>query len=334
MWIYSRTFRDTRPGHVLRRRMGARGLLRCMLVPPRSLNVTWQVTANINSQSIAYEIAPFNIKLTILQGSMEIGLLTNPISVAPLLSAYSPETNPAPLFRGILDDILQHLPGTKRSGLHDGISATEEELSASNVDAASQPVTAPSASLKESPAQSQESLRGEDSDADSPSQSTARRPPSSTTSEHPRPNNQKGNTSLQQQSSTSRSASRSSPTPQPSKLKFLSSTSQVRTFYAPLSTEHINLLIAETVHAITAIGGHENPPARHIVGVEGVASVKEKLKTVSEELEEFLECSCAVDFDAVNSITGSTGARTGSIAGTTGGGNEEGEEGGEMDEGP
>lgn len=51
----------------------------------------------------------------------------------------------------------------------------------------------------------------------------------------------------------------------------------------------------ETVHALTAIGGHENPPARHIVGYEGVNSVKEKLKTVSEELEDFVEVSCAVD---------------------------------------
>lgn len=54
-------------------------------------------------------------------------------------------------------------------------------------------------------------------------------------------------------------------------------------------------LIAETVHALTAIGGHDNPPARHIVGFEGVASVKEKLKTVSEELEDFTEVSSAVD---------------------------------------
>ena len=58
-------------------------------------------------------------------------------------------------------------------------------------------------------------------------------------------------------------------------------------------------LVDETVHAITAIGGHENPPARHIVGFEGIASVKEKLKTVSEELEDFVEVSCAVDIDGV-----------------------------------
>lgn len=54
-------------------------------------------------------------------------------------------------------------------------------------------------------------------------------------------------------------------------------------------------LLAETIHAVIAIAGHANPPARHIVGFEGVASVKEKLKTVSEELEDFVEVSCAAD---------------------------------------
>lgn len=56
-------------------------------------------------------------------------------------------------------------------------------------------------------------------------------------------------------------------------------------------------MLAETVHAVVAIGGHDNPPARHIVGHEAVASVKEKLKTVSEELEDFVEVSAAVDID-------------------------------------
>lgn len=54
-------------------------------------------------------------------------------------------------------------------------------------------------------------------------------------------------------------------------------------------------LLAETIHAVIAIAGHANPPARHIVGFEGVASVTEKLKTVSEELEDFVEVSCAAD---------------------------------------
>lgn len=61
-------------------------------------------------------------------------------------------------------------------------------------------------------------------------------------------------------------------------------------------------LIAETLHALTAIGGHENPPARHIVGFEGVASVKEKLKTVSEELEDFVEASAAVDIEREDEV--------------------------------
>lgn len=75
----------------------------------------------------------------------------------------------------------------------------------------------------------------------------------------------------------------------------LLSSSAVASVYAPLSSAVKAALIAETVHALTAIGGHDNPPARHIVGFEGVASVKEKLKTVSEELEDFLEVSGAVD---------------------------------------
>lgn len=54
-------------------------------------------------------------------------------------------------------------------------------------------------------------------------------------------------------------------------------------------------LLAETLFAVIAIAGHLNPPTRHIVGYEAVASVKEKLKTVSEELEDFVEVSCAAD---------------------------------------
>ena len=69
----------------------------------------------------------------------------------------------------------------------------------------------------------------------------------------------------------------------------------VTSLYAPLPSVVKSALIAETVHALTAIGGHDNPPARHIVGFEGVTAVKEKLKTTSEELEDFIEVSNAVD---------------------------------------
>jgi len=52
-----------------------------------------------------------------------------------------------------------------------------------------------------------------------------------------------------------------------------------------------------------AVAGKDNPPGRIIVGGEegaddgegGVQSVKERMKTVSEELEEFLECALSVD---------------------------------------
>jgi hypothetical protein len=72
---------------------------------------------------------------------------------------------------------------------------------------------------------------------------------------------------------------------------------EVTSLYPPLSKTMKERLVAETVHAVAAIGGHDNPPARHIVGSEGVASVKEKLKTVSEELEDFVECSSAADVE-------------------------------------
>lgn len=70
---------------------------------------------------------------------------------------------------------------------------------------------------------------------------------------------------------------------------------EVVSMYPPLSAAHLEALTLETVHTITAIGGHENPPSRHIIGAEGVAAVKEKLKTVSEELEDFVQSSYSVN---------------------------------------
>jgi hypothetical protein len=75
----------------------------------------------------------------------------------------------------------------------------------------------------------------------------------------------------------------------------LLSADTVNSIYVPLPSAVKAALIAETVHALTAIGGHDNPPGRHIVGFEGVTAVKEKLKTTSEELEDFIEVSNAVD---------------------------------------
>lgn len=91
----------------------------------------------------------------------------------------------------------------------------------------------------------------------------------------------------------------------------LLSSDTVTSLYAPLPAVVKGSLIAETVHALTAIGGHDNPPARHIVGIEGVTAVKEKLKTTSEELEDFIEVSTAVDISRPNEIASLSAAETG-----------------------
>ncbi|KAJ5669330.1 hypothetical protein N7462_010400 [Penicillium macrosclerotiorum] len=170
--------------------------------------------------SLAYEIAPFNVKLTIFQCSIEIGILTNLVtSVPPIFPAYSPQNNNAPLFRGILNHLVPRLPGAASEGVSGNTSAKR-------------------------------------------------------TNDH---------------DETSRVSSiENGPFSVPG----------VVSMHPPLSSAHLEVLVSETVYAITSIGGHENPPSRHIVGQEGVASVKEKLKTVSEELEDFIQASFAVDVAA------------------------------------
>lgn len=92
-----------------------------------------------------------------------------------------------------------------------------------------------------------------------------------------------------------------------SSARFMSD--KVQSVMPALAAPMGDALVAETVYAILAIAGHENPPARHIVGFEGVASVKEKLKTVSEELEDFVESSCAVDIEPEHHLMDSGGDR-------------------------
>ncbi|RKF64995.1 putative short chain dehydrogenase reductase family protein [Erysiphe neolycopersici] len=65
--------------------------------------------------------------------------------------------------------------------------------------------------------------------------------------------------------------------------------------YPCLSDESRDKLVMETVFALYTIGGHVNPPIRHIVGHEAVASVKERLKNASEELEDYVKVGCSVD---------------------------------------
>lgn len=143
--------------------------------------------------SLAYEIAPFNIKMTIVQPNKEILSLTNRLIFSPPLPQYEADLNPAPNMRDVLSTVLNSNPDTY-------IEQSEDEI-------------------------------------------------------------------------------------------------QYR--YAKLPPATLDKLVMETVHALTAIGGHENPPARHIVGFEGAIAVREKLKTVTEELEDFVEVSLAVDiFDS------------------------------------
>lgn len=139
--------------------------------------------------SLAYEIAPFNIKVTIVQPNKEILSLTNRMVFAPQLPYYDSEVNPAPSIRDMFTNVLN-----------------------ANSDTAIEP-----------------------------------------------------------------------------------SEDEIQTRYPKLPSAAYDRLVMETVHALTAIGGHENPPARHIVGFEGSIAVREKLKTVTEELEDFVEASLAVD---------------------------------------
>lgn len=183
--------------------------------------------------SLAYEIAPFNVRMTIVQPNVEVNVLTNRIVSVPPMDAYAPDVNPAPLAREIFSRLLDKIEGV----------TPMDEMSPQNTSHTSgSSYLSPTA---EQPAETPASLETDGSVLTTGDMLSA---------------------------STSSSV------------------------YAPLAPAIQSNLVAETVFAIAAIGGHDNPPARHIVGFEGVTSVREKLKTVSEELEDFIEVSNAVDF--------------------------------------
>ncbi|KAI9711178.1 MAG: hypothetical protein M1820_002165 [Bogoriella megaspora] len=186
------TFRARKQGHVL--------LLTAITghigTPGLAMYCASQWAVEGYCDSLAYEVAPFNVKVTIVQPTMEVPILTSPLTAAPPHASYTPDVNPAPLARNILSSLLDKLEGTPEPTTGDQLWSPE-----------------------------------------------------------------------------------------------------MKTLRAPLTQQMLQGLVAETVHALAAIGGHDNPPARHIVGFEGVAAVKEKLKTVSEELEDFVEVSSAVDID-------------------------------------
>jgi hypothetical protein len=169
-------------------------------------------------QSLAYEIAPFNIKMSIVQANMEVNVLTNKMTSVPPMREYLQTENPAPLARDIFSGILDKLDRVNNPTAAPDVNSPTDSLSTTSPDTAHEP-----------------------------------------------------------------------------SMGDLLSSDSVISLYAPLPLAVKTSLIAETVHALTAIGGHDNPPARHIVGFEGVTAVKEKLKTTSEELEDFIEVSNAVD---------------------------------------
>ena len=176
--------------------------------------------------SLAYEIAPFNVKMTIVQPNLEIGVLTNKIVAAPPMAEYAPDVNPAPLLRDILSSVLDKMEGSPLESLFGSTTSPTET------------------SLGDTPT--------------SP-----------------------GTLNMDVEQVLTQGE--------------MLSASTVTEIYPKLEPGLKSALIAETVFAIAAIGGHDNPPARHIVGMEGVQAVKEKLKTVSEELEDFIDVSGAVD---------------------------------------
>lgn len=159
--------------------------------------------------SLAYEIAPFNIKVTIVQPNQETQSLTNHLIFAPPIPAYAHDFNPAPNLRDMLSNVLNTHPDTVMPSMPESVGS---------------PASVDSSSLEPELGQGDIIYR-----------------------------------------------------------------------YPKLPPGAADRLVMETVHALAAIGGHENPPSRHIVGYEGSTAVKEKLKTVTEELEDFVDASLAVD---------------------------------------
>ncbi|KAG5787926.1 hypothetical protein H9Q69_013002 [Fusarium xylarioides] len=162
--------------------------------------------------SLAYEIAPFNIKVTVVQPNKEILSLTNRLTFAPQMAAYDQYSETAPSIRDILANVLNTHPDTALP------------YPQSPADYGPSPMSPASTSLE--------------------------------------------------------------PDAAPGEILHR---------YPKLPPGAADKLVMETVHALSAIGGHENPPARHIVGHEAAVAVKEKLKTVTEELEDFVEASLSVD---------------------------------------
>ncbi|KAI9889073.1 MAG: hypothetical protein M1814_005862 [Vezdaea aestivalis] len=181
--------------------------------------------------SLAFEVAPFNIKVTIVQPNLEVNVLTNKIHFAPQMPEYTEV----------------------------GVEAYEDDEDEEEVEEEDQDEEEIQDNEKE------EEEQGEDG---------------SLVGHNIR---EKLQGALAQVSSAS-----------------LANQSSIfdgnQTIRPNLTLDAVGRLVEETVYTLISIGGHDSPPARHIVGNEGVAAVKEKLKTVSEELEDFSDVGISVDY--------------------------------------
>ena len=192
---------------------------------PITTAATWALEGYCDS--LAYEIAPFNIKVTIVQPETEVLLLTNKIVFAPVMPEYEASAAAA----------------SAAAAAASSYAATDNNPNNSEEDS-SEPETPLT------------SLRGMLSNM----LADYGRPPVRLTQEIP---------------------------------------TEPQRHYPQLPASSLDKLLLETVHALAAIGGLENPPTRHIVGFDAATAVEEKLKTVTEELEDFVETSLSVDiFDS------------------------------------
>ncbi|EPE02299.1 short chain dehydrogenase reductase family protein [Ophiostoma piceae UAMH 11346] len=194
---------------------------------PITTAATWALEGYCDS--LAYEIAPFNIKVTIVQPQTEVSLLTNKIVFAPVMPEYEASAAAA-------------------AAAASSYAATDNNPNSLIYEEESPEPEAPLSSLRGMLF----NLLGEYG--------------------HP-------NVKLTQE--------------------MLAAPNEPQRRYPQLPASSLDKLLLETVHALAAIGGLENPPTRHIVGFDAAAAVEEKLKTVTEELEDFVETSLSVDiFDS------------------------------------
>lgn len=292
---------------------------------------TWAIEGFCDS--LAYEIAPFNIRLTIVQPHKEISMLTNRIVFAPPLTpqhstARSDAHMSVPSVRSMLARVLSLDPQTAlpspSGGLDEDDDDEEEEgddddeeeddgeddededgegtATAGSLGSPGSPAAASSSAISET-VQHQHQHQQSTSSASSTSSNPARAASSQQQQEQAQPPPPPPRSTTTTTTTSSSSNNPSGPS------------ARIIQRYSRLPEASLDALVNETVTALIAIGGHENPPARHIVGFEGAEAVKEKLRTVTEELEDFVEASIAVDITEEEDFGGGRGSVSG-MAGT------------------